>query len=91
MRLIIDIPEQLYEIAKDDLIMGGDLPVIAEAIKNGTPVEERPQSEWIVISREDCNTFLNPIYKCPFCGEVYAVKKPYCTCGAKMMKGEVGI
>jgi hypothetical protein len=35
MQIVIDIPEQLIELAQKELIMGGDMPTIANAISNG--------------------------------------------------------
>ena len=37
MRLIIDIPEQMYLNAKADILCGGD--ILVKAIKNGIPHE----------------------------------------------------
>lgn len=51
MKLIIDIPKELYETYKGRPPMLGDegMDMIAQAIANGTPYEERPKSEWIEI------------------------------------------
>ena len=35
MQLVIEISDGLYEIAQQELIMGGDMPTIANAISNG--------------------------------------------------------
>lgn len=35
MQIVIDIPEHLIELAQKELIMGGDMPTIANAISNG--------------------------------------------------------
>ena len=37
MKVIIDIPEQMYLNAKADILCGGD--ILVKAIKNGTPHE----------------------------------------------------
>lgn len=52
MKLIIDIDEELYEAYKGKPPMLGDagMDMIAQAIANGTPYEERPQGD--LISRE---------------------------------------
>lgn len=59
MKLIIDIPEQMYLNAKADLLCGG--AILVDAIKNGIPYEERPQGEWIPVSErlpEKMGTYL---------------------------------
>ena len=40
MQILINIPEQLYELAQQELIMGGDMPTIANAISNGVVLPE---------------------------------------------------
>lgn len=35
MQIVIDIPEKLIELAQTELVMGGDMPTIANAISNG--------------------------------------------------------
>ena len=47
MKLIIDIPEMAYKNAKNNLLLGGDLPLLNKIIGNGIPYEERPQGECI--------------------------------------------
>ncbi len=37
MKMIIDIPEQIYQNAKDDMLCGSE--IIVDAIKNGIPQE----------------------------------------------------
>ena len=35
MQIVIDIPEKLIELAQRELIIGGDMPTIANAVSNG--------------------------------------------------------
>ena len=44
MKLIVDIPEQMYLIAKADMLCGGEL--LVKAIKNGKPLTEN-KGEWV--------------------------------------------
>lgn len=55
MKLIIDIDEELYEAYKGRPPMLGDegMDMIAQAIANGIPYEERPQNA------KHCNTCLH--------------------------------
>lgn len=41
MQIVINIPEQLIELAQKELIMGGDMPTIANAISNGVVLPKR--------------------------------------------------
>lgn len=56
MRLVIDIPDKDYEFIRDAhiLISGRNCKTIQynviNAIKNGTPYEERPKGKWIPVS-----------------------------------------
>lgn len=49
MKLVIDIDEELYKAYKGRPPMLGDdgMDMIARAVANGIPYEERPQGEWI--------------------------------------------
>lgn len=91
IELVIKIPEELYEAYKGRPPMLGDagMDMIARAIANGIPYDERPQGEWT-----------NGESKCPCCGEdkfkdldadIWADWQPnFCpNCGADMRpKGE---
>lgn len=81
MKLIINIPDEAYELLKSK----SELDNIAESIiANGIPYEERPQGEWV------CDyTYLD--CKCSICNS-YALERgdypelsKYCPqCGALM-------
>ena len=47
MKLIIDIPEQMYLNAKADTLCGAD--ILVKAIKNGIPLDEQ-EPKWIPVS-----------------------------------------
>ena len=69
MKLIIDIDEELYEAYKGRPPRLGDegMDMIAQAIANGTPYEERPQGEWITWE-EAGNYIASPNrYECSCC------------------------
>lgn len=94
MKLIINIPEEAYELLKSK----SKLDNIAESIiANGTPYEERPQGEWITnkeyIDKEfnghyEGSCFNSP-YNCSCCGYSPEDNRPkFCpNCGARMVKG----
>ena len=78
MKLIIDIPEEMWERVKDGYVPLG----ISKYLKNGEPYDERPQGEWLISSSE----FLN--WECSLCHESNAFEDNFCpNCGAKMRKG----
>lgn len=89
MKIVIDIPEGLFEAYKGRPPRLGDegMDMIAQAIANGTPYEDRPQGEWIVGEYMDCHSDILPKYTCPFCGKVEYGKYDFCHCGADM-RGE---
>ena len=39
MRVVIDIPDEMYYNARKGLLMGGDLPLLNEVIANGFAVK----------------------------------------------------
>lgn len=45
MKLMIDIPEEIYQNAKTDMLCGSE--IIVNAIKNGTPTEQEPSEDCI--------------------------------------------
>lgn len=61
MKLIIDIPEGVYNLVVKQDWDG----LIANAVKKGTPYEERPTGGWIVTAED--NEGVHRI-QCPFCG-----------------------
>lgn len=78
MKLIIDIPDEAYELLKRK----SELDNIAESIiANGTPYEDRPKGKWIIdghhIRCNMCNEYICntdregdkiPDNFCPNCG-----------------------
>lgn len=83
MKLVIDIPDKDYEFIKDlqSLIIGGRGNCktiqynVINAIKNGTPYEERPKGKWIAIHKgyvcSNCNKYtitINDKHYCFKCG-----------------------
>lgn len=58
MKVVIDIPEEMYESAKTDMWCGS--PTLGYAIRNGTPYKERPRGEWEQVGEMT--------YRCAQCG-----------------------
>ena len=52
MKIVIEIPEQIYENAKNGLLCGS--PILTEAIKNGTPL---PKGHGRLIDADDVTDF----------------------------------
>lgn len=79
MKLIIDIPEDLYKWICEQYA-NSNHEVVYNAVKNGMPYEERPQGEWgkWAISEIRCPNCLEyfqtdcysteELKKCPNCG-----------------------
>ena len=78
MKLIIEIDKELYKAYKGRPPMLGDsgMDMIARAVANGIPYEERPKGEWITIHKQNsfgqdcicfecdkCHKYKVPIYK----------------------------
>ena len=89
MKLVIDIPEESVDkISKIRFLIGGkedrnlQLSVI-EAIKNGTPLEEKQTNtaEW------EYNSFSNK-WRCTKCFQSNNEKTNYCPNCGKRMKGD---
>lgn len=88
-KLVIEIQEELYEDIKDHGLCGycSDREIISEAIKHGTPYEERPRGEWRDHSDEG-------YVECPFCEHATTCNDDieelhFCFfCGASMVKKE---
>ena len=80
MRLIIDIPDEAYELLKNKRVLDN----IAESIiANGTPYEERPTGEWIEMTDGRGHSS----YFCSRCGTQEGKRYGYCpNCGADMRK-----
>lgn len=94
MKIVIDIPDDDYKFIKDLYFYNSGRRSgktiernVINAIKNGTPYEERPKGEWIVGEYMDCHSDILPEYTCPFCGEVAYRKYDFCHCGADMRGG----
>lgn len=89
MKIVIDIPDKVWDIAKEY----GHLDIcgieLSERVMNGTPYEERPNGEWVINEEwsllEKCKV---TTYTCPFCGRVEYEPFDYCRCGADMRKGK---
>ena len=95
MKIVIDIPDEYYKFIKDlQFYHSGRRSGrtiernVINAIKNGTPYEERPQGEWIIEPH-------SMIMRCSLCGNEETAKsvgtinadKHFCSnCGAKMIK-----
>ncbi len=89
MKLIIDIPEDVYIKLKDDEHMirdvvekfGGTASTQSNlAILNGTPYEERPKGKWIFDQEENVLTQTGEfvaIYHCSKCGKKIKTLKSY--------------
>ena len=93
MKLIIDIPEDMYNDA--NILIVKDFPELKKAIINGAPYEDRPQGYWIKncdscdcsncydsgarFTRKDCSG------RCSNCGELQCCTDNFCpNCGADM-------
>ena len=95
MKLIIDMPDKVWNKAKEK----GDLDMcgieLYERVMNGIPYEERPKGEWIKdcedcdcincyesgarFTRKDCSG------RCSVCGEYECCTDNFCpNCGADM-------
>lgn len=84
MKLVIDIPDHVYEHAKSMSEDGNDEYDAMRAIAEGQ--EERPHGEWTV--RHD--TMYH--FECPFCKYLHQYKDNFCPlCGADMREGETDI
>lgn len=94
MRVVIDIPDNDYKFIKDlqSLIIGGRGNCkniqynVINAIKNGTPYEERPTGKWIIDGHHiRCNRCTH--YICNTDREGNEIPDNFCpNCGAKMIK-----
>lgn len=85
MKIVIDIPEDMYKDA--DILIVKDLPELKKIIANGIPYEENPQGKW-----EHDKLFGDCAYVCSFCHTIWMSSEiqnmHYCpTCGASMQKG----
>lgn len=85
MKIVIDIPDKVWNTAKEY----GHLDIcgieLSERVMNGTPYEERPKGEWIYE--------YDDFYHCSRCGHVICTEWdqlsfekdfPFCHCGADM-------
>ena len=86
MKLVIEIPEEVYNNAKNDMLFGSTL--LVNAIKNGKPQE--PKIGYWIIDKEKIGYYIS---KCSACGhifhgnEILIYRPKYCAnCGAKMVE-----
>lgn len=93
MRLIIDIPEQMYLNAKADMLCGA--AILVSAVAKGIPVSDNATNERMVGSWvKSRDRYGNNHFTCPFCENDIATKyngtwDNYCSnCGAKMESDE---
>lgn len=76
MKIVIDVPEELYEAYKGRPPMLGDegMDMIARAIANGIPYDERPTGKWI-----PCGERLPDLYEVVLvtdeCGKVFEYER----------------
>lgn len=80
MKILIDIPECMYDCAQKGYLCGSQ--IIVDAIRNGTPYEERPTGHWI-------DKYKSHIaYECSCCGFQHPIDietDKFCrNCGADM-------
>ena len=89
MKLLIDIPEQAYNVLKDQGVDWLGAEHILNAVSNGKPYEENPTGHWteyhtktdlgygkIYYQHEkcSCNLYESPYKFCPNCGVVMEKK-----------------
>ena len=91
MKLVIEIPDHIYEHAKNISEDSYDEWDAMRAIAKGLLYEQRPRGEWI---KEPTNSRSVDIYRCSICkaseeilkGGDMSKLRPYCRCGADMRK-----
>lgn len=82
MKLIIDIPDKVYNEYREGVMSMENNCIIGNAVFDGIPYEERPQGEWIP---NYTSQFCNPGRACSLCGKVVEFSENYCpNCGAYM-------
>lgn len=85
MKLVIDIPDHVYEHAKSMSEDGNDEYDAMRAIAKGE--KERPHGEWIPCKSTRTGQVTNIDYKCSKCSHHKDRPVPYCEiCGAIMKK-----
>ena len=88
MKLIIDIPEDMYNDA--NILIVKDLPELKKIIANGIPYKERSQGEWIDGGKDVTGQYFYDEFICSKCFVVVTDKSNFCPkCGADMRKCEV--
>ena len=92
MKLIIDVPEEVYECLKDiaEDTTSLDPYSLADIIVNKSkPYEERPQGEWISDWRDDLDAMSKRGWKCSCCSwrTSYGTPRFCMNCGAEMKDG----
>lgn len=87
MKLIINIPEQAYNLLNsDEQIDWLGAETLLECIARGTPYEERPVGHWI---EHEPGYYQNPPFTCSECGNPHLFVTPYCEiCGADMRSAQ---
>ena len=87
MKIVIDIDDEYFEQIKSHTEGTTAESEAVNAIRNGTPYEEKPKGDWTINEEwsllEKCKV---TIYTCPFCGRVEYEPFDYCRCGADMRK-----
>ena len=60
---------------------------LCKNFKNKADFVEVKHGVWILeheVVYDDCDTYLETMYKCSICGRYEHTQEPYCHCGAKM-------
>ena len=96
MKIVIDIDDEYFEQIKNHTEGTTAESEAVNAIRNGTPYEEKPKGEWIM-QRHDLD---GCFYTCSNCGRMIRIPLfiddpednetltdyPFCHCGADMRK-----
>ena len=95
MKIVIDIPEEIYSFINtqwNDVPKINDSPIniICKAIVDSTPLTERPKGKWIDICVIKAFHYDGePRVRCSRCGNEEEWSSNYCpNCGAEMNEGE---
>lgn len=85
MKLIIDIPEEVFEI-RNEIENGSPIAnLVMIAFKFAKPYEERPQGEWITGGKDVTGQYFYDEFICNQCFAVETDKSNFCPkCGADM-------
>lgn len=81
MKIVIDLPEKMIELAKNDMWVS----TLGDAVKHGTPYKERPHGHWIKGAPWSTGVGMGEqygyYYTCSECG--HKVKGGYTSCDIK--------